>query len=144
MGWADVVLVEDVNDYRSWATYASQTAGIPYPTQKSIAETRKEVNKLFEMYPNLTWRGMCQLPLWAKHKRKRFATAAQLVRSYNYAFQDGFMPELEMDYAHKLMDQKIAAALLVETSPEWRRRLMAARGPQRETTYEAWSHRVDL
>ena len=144
MGWADFIAIEDVKNARTWAGYASQTAGIPYPTTKELVVVNKESAKLFEMYPNLTWSGLCQLALWAKARRRRYANAGQLLRHYKFAYQDGYLPEIDSEWPTRQLDEQITAALLVEQSPEWRRRLLTSRGEGRKRVYEAWLHKVDL
>lgn len=117
--------------------------GIPYPTHTHLNKAKKLLGELFEMYPALTWKGLCQLPLWAKARKKRYAHVLQLINSYRFAYQDGYLPEMDIDYVDRDMEAKIQKALEVESDPDWRRRLLNSRGKARYEVYERWAHRVD-
>lgn len=138
MSWADRISVEEVVDLESFCSYARQVAGVPYPTKANLGAARKEMKQLFEMYPKLTWKAMCQVVLWAKIKKKRYAHIVQLIRSYRWAYQDGFLPELDAVNEDDELTINIESALERETDPEWRRRLSVSRGPGRKVVYAAW------
>lgn len=134
----------DVHDARTFAEYAHQKLGIPYPTGKSIATLKKSLNEFFEHYPQADYFTMCRVVDWAAHKRKRYAHAYQLVYAFRYAYQDGFLPELDPN--RELTDEELEAAindaLTVERDAEWRRRLIIAHGVEaRRHVYEEWKHR---
>ena len=147
MGWCDVILMKDVKDAKTFATFATQTTGMPYPSHQMLGKTNKLAKEIFEAYPCVTWETLCKVVLWSKDKKRRFASVYNCLNSYRYAYADGWLPEMDIDVATKIMDERIAGALRVEKDPEWLRRLVEARGPYREKIYKSWeSHRhlVDL
>lgn len=143
MSWSDNVTLEEVCNLESFCSYARQICGVPYPTKGNLQAARKEVECLFEQYPGLDWKALCQIPLWAKIKKKRYAHILALLRSYRWAYQDGFLPELDVHDRDDL-SAKIEEALRIESDPEWRRKLSVSRGPGRKIVYEAWLRRVDI
>jgi hypothetical protein len=143
MGWADRITLEEVVDHKTFCQYSSQVAGIPYPTNSHLNKAKTLLAELFEMYPALTWKGLCQLPLWAKHRKKRYAHCLQLINAYRFAYQDGWLPEIDVDAVDRQMEEKINQALEIETDPAWRRRLLSSRGTARREVYERWASRVD-
>lgn len=147
MSWADRISSEDVVDWKSFADYAQQEAGIPRPTQKQIAQLRAAANQFFEEYPHTSWGTLAKIVDWAKARRQRYATPSNLIRGgFRFAWQDGYLPELDPDYADVDPDLAIdiERALEVETDPAWRRRLIVANGRgQREETYREWSRYRD-
>lgn len=144
MGWVDQITLDEVADIEGFAKYSQQVAGVPFPSKHHLNAANKQVNELFEMYPALTWKGLCQIPLWAKKNKKRYAHIAQLLNSYRYAYTAGYLPELDVVFQDIELERKIEKALLAEKDPEWRRRLMESRGDSRKKIYEFWAHRVDL
>lgn len=131
----------DVNDPKSFAEYAQQKLGIPYPTGKSIAILKKALREFFEHYPQADYNTMCRVVEWAKTKKKRYAQVYQLVYAFRYAYQDGYLPEL--DPGRELTDSDLEAAieavLVDEHDLEWRRRLIVADGLEaRRHVYEQW------
>lgn len=143
MGWADVITIDEVKDIQTFSDYARQTSGVPYPSKMILNTAKKEAELLFQQYPNLTWKSLCQIVLWSKAKRRRHEHVLALLRSYRWAYKDGFLPELDETEDTRL-DDLIEKALAVESDPEWRRRLLESKGPARKRTYEAWAFRVDL
>ena len=143
MGWADRVTRSEVSGIRSFAAYASQELGIPYPTKSHLFSTKALIDDLFELYPELSWNSLCGLVEWAKIKNKRYSTLMPLIHSYRYAYQDGYLNEINPNSSEGL-DAKIASALEQETDPEWRRRLERSKGPSRKVVYAAWLKRIKL
>lgn len=131
----------EVVDAKSFASYAQQRLGIPYPTRKSIAVLNKALKEFFAQYPQADYGTMCRLVEWAIAKRKRFAHTYSLVYAFRYAYKDGYLPELDpnRERTNDDLEALIEAALVVEKDPEWRRRLMVAHGVKaRSEVYEAW------
>lgn len=143
MGWADRVTRNEVNGVRSFAAYAAQEIGVPYPTKGNLFASNTLIDELFEMYPELTWNGLCGVVEWAKVNNRRFPSIVPLIHSYRFAYADGFINELNTNTQEGL-DAKIAAALAQETDPEWRRRLQNSKGPGRKVVYAAWLKRIKL
>lgn len=141
MGWADRISVDEVRDIKTFSDYARQVCGVPYPTKSSMGAATKFVNELFEQYPALTWEALCQIPLWAKMKKRRFPHSLALLQSYRYAYSDGYLPELDISAEEKVLQIKLAEALRDEKDPEWRRMLLEARGSARKTVFEEWEKR---
>lgn len=131
----------DVHDPKTFAEYAQQKLGIPYPTGKSIAVLRKSLREFFEHYPQADYNTMCRVVEWAGSKKKRYAHTYQLVYAFRYAYQDGYLPELEpsREMTDEDLETAIEEALKVEKDIEWRRRLIVAHGLEaRKHVYEEW------
>jgi hypothetical protein len=126
-----------VVDLKTFGDYARQTIGIPYPTKQKFAAAQKAANRLFDMYPRLTWQGLCGTVDWAKAKKKRFSQLVILINYYDQAWADGYLPELdpesEADFAQRILD-----AIEEETDPTWRRRLLTAYGEGAQLVWEQW------
>ena len=134
----------DVHDALSFAAFAQQRLGTPYPTGKAIATLNKSLNEFFEHYPTADFYTMCRVVEWAKQKKKRYPQVYQLVYAFRYAYADGYLPELDpnVEQPDESLEAKIEAALKVEKDDEWRRRLMIARGVKARTeVFEAWRSR---
>lgn len=132
---------QDVVDAKSFANFAQQKLGIPYPTQKSIAVLNKALKEFFAQYPQADYSTMCRLVEWAISKKKRFAHTYSLVYAFRYAYKDGYLPELDpnRERTNDDLEALIEEALVVEKDPEWRRRFMVAHGVKaRGEVYEAW------
>lgn len=145
MGFIDDIVIADVVDCKTWGGFAQQTCGTPYPTFKYVAKATKRVKEMFELYPNADWQTMARVAIWARAKKRRFATLYGLASSWRYAWKDGFLPELDAPtHVDEETEAAIAKALLTETSPIWRERLIAAEGKKaRRQIYEAWSIKLD-
>lgn len=137
---------EDVNDAKSFAAYAQQKLGTPYPTGKSISILKKSINEFFEHHPQADYFTLCRVVEWAKAKKKRYPYANQLVYAFRYAYADGYLPELDpnAEIVDEDLEEQIEAALRDETNDEWRRRLITASGiTARREVFEAWQkHRI--
>lgn len=142
MGWADKKTVEDVKDWKSFAEYCQQETGIPYPTQKQIGVLRGAINDWFDEYPHTSYATLCQIVKWAKERRKRYATPGNLLKGgFRYAWEDGYLPELDPDYDDRDADLEadIERALQQEKDPAWRRRLIVAQtNAARDEVYREW------
>ena len=143
MSWADRVSKKEVNSIYTFASYACQELGIPFPSKKDLATSGKLVEELFQLYPAMSWQSLCDLVEWGRKKKKRFATIFQLINSYRWAYSDGYLDEIDSNSSASL-EEKIEQALASETDPEWRRRLLTARGPSRKVVYAAWLKGIDL
>lgn len=131
----------DVHDAMSFAAYAQQKLGTPYPTGKSIAMLKKSLNEFFEHYPQADYLTMCRVVEWARAKKKRYPHANQLVYAFRYAYADGYLPELDpnTEVVDEDLEAQIEAALRDERDEGWRHRLITAAGPTaRREVFEAW------
>ena len=136
----------DVHDAHSFAAYAQQKLGTPYPTGKSIAILKKALKEFLEHYPQADYNTMCRVVEWAKVKKKRYPHVNQLVYAFRYAYADGYLPELDpnTEIVDEDLEAQIEAALRDERDEEWRRRLITASGPTaRREVFDAWhEHRL--
>lgn len=132
----------EVDDWKSYASYVQQQTGIPYPTSKEIPTLRKTLREFFDDQPNANYFTLCRIVDWAKARKRRYASVYGLVcNGWKYAWADGYLPELDPDYQQKDEDLEalITAAIEREDNPEWVRRLIVAQGNEsRRRVYEAW------
>lgn len=142
MGWVDRLTVDDVDDWKTFATFCQQETGIPYPTQKQVAALRGAIKEFFTQYPDTDFSTLCNIVRWAKERRKRYATPANLLRGgFRYAWEDGYLPELDPNYndVDEELEVDIEGALAVEKDVVWRRRLIVAQTNQaRSDVYSEW------
>ena len=139
MTWVGEIKPEDVVDAQSFAAYAQQKLGVPYPTGKDIAILRRQVKQLFEQQPTATWMTLVRTVQWAVEKKKRYARVYTLVGAFRYAYADGYLPELDPKEAvDEDVERGIAEALQIERDATWRRRLIGAQGEMRATVLNAW------
>lgn len=143
MGWSDIIYRDDVKDARTFCSYAAQECGVPYPTKGDIFATERKIKEIFQLYPGLTWYGLCDIVVWAKQKKRRFPTMYQLINSFRWAYADGYLNEIDKSHSESL-DDKIALAIQEETDPEWKLRLARAQGPGKKVVYSAWMKRLKL
>lgn len=131
---------EDVVDMSTFARYAQQRLGTPYPATKADwARAKVKIDPLFEQYDQFTFRTLADLVDWAKGKNKRFGSLAEVCWHVSDAFREGALPDMEPGHREEEEWQaRMWAALENESDPEWRRRLLKARGEGREKTYTAW------
>lgn len=135
-------LVSDAPDpVAAFAEYAQQKLGVPWPTANDMRILRKKVTEFFGHYPRLTITTLCRVVDWAKSRRRRFDRVWKVVEAFRYAYKDGFLPELDPAGRDEDVETRIAAALAVETDPNWRRWLIVADGVTARTkTITDWEH----
>lgn len=123
-------LVEDAKDKpKAFAEYTQQVMGVPYPTIKDMTILRKKAKEFFKNCPNATWGTLCRVVQWAKARKRRPSRVWMLVDMFREAWSAGYLPEL--DRAARVDDNVeagIERALEQEDRPEWRARLLGARG----------------
>lgn len=131
---------EDVVSAESFAGYAQQQLGIPYPTLKQMIILKRQIKDVMEKNPGFTYASLPRVVEWAKSRKKRFADPIKLLSSFRYAFEDGYLPELSERYEDLIeIDDKINAALRVETDQEWRRALMLSEDiEEKNAMYTKW------
>lgn len=123
-------LVADADDPpKAYAEYVQQTVGIPYPTIKDMTILRRKAKDFFAKVPNTDWKTLCRIAQWARAKKRRPPRVFMLVDMFREAWSAGYLPELDRaDRVDETVEDGIERALRTETRPEWRARLMGARG----------------
>lgn len=133
-----IIRSTSVTDYETAAKFCQQQVGCGYVTGKDLGIFKKKVNELFDHYPAADWQTIVRTAEWAKARRRRFAHLFQLVEAVRYAYEDGYLPELDPRNQADVDDQ-IREALRDELDPDWRRRLMIAQGMQAKSmVLEQW------
>lgn len=127
-----IVRSEAVNDLDSAEQFIKQQVGVGYVTGNDRAIFRKKVNELFEQYPQASWQTLARTAEWAKSRRRRYSRLFQVVEAVRYAYEDGYLPELDPNTTVDV-DGQIQDALRFEEDPQWRRRLLVAQGLQAKT-----------
>lgn len=133
-----IITSDSVCDIDTAKQFVMQQVGIGYVTQKDTAVFRKKVKELFENYPGADWQTIVRTAEWAKARRRRYAHLFQLVEAVRYAYEDGYLPELDRNNTENI-DEQIRDVLRTEDDPAWRRRLMVAQGMQAKmAVLEMW------
>lgn len=140
MKFQGMVTRENVVDSKTFARYVQQRLGVPYPTAKNLVILNKAIKSFFEEYPHLGYESLCNLVDWAKARNKRFADTYVLVNMYRFAWQDGFLPELDpIDFEAQSFQEKEDFLLDRESDPYWRNKIMDAQTVDaKQAIYEAW------
>lgn len=112
----------------AFAEYAQQTLGVPWPTIADLKILRLKINEFFEHYPRLNYFTLCRVVTWAKARHRRFKRVWCVVEAFRDAYLDGALPELDPNHSEASVEERITAALQVETSQAWRRILIGAQG----------------
>lgn len=129
MSWVDQVKPEDVTSPEKFADYVAQTCGTPWVTFKDMAILKKQLKEFWINCPNANWFTLVRTAQWARSKKKRPARVYSIIRMVPWAWQEGFLPELDpTKQVDPEVEEQIQQALLVEQSPEWRYRLIGAEG----------------
>jgi hypothetical protein len=130
----------------TFAAYASQELGIPFPSKGDITKANKVAMGLFETHAELDWIGLCGLVDWAKLNRKRFDDIFLLLEAHVEAYWDGYLSQIDPDTQDESvgLDLKIQAALQTEKDPIWRAKLLNTKGPGRKVVYAAWEKGIKL
>ena len=139
--WTPEKVAEAPDPPLAFAEYAQQVLGVPWPTMQDYKVLRKEITTLFERYPHLDWFDLCRIVQWCIHAKYRPARVWKIVGCYRYAFRDGYI-NLKAEAREVPIEERIAAALEVETSEGWRRRLIGAAGTEaRREAIREWEAR---
>lgn len=138
--YTKIYTAQDVKDAESFATYAQQQIGVPYPTLKMMIATKGTIKRMFAENPGLNWSSLPRIVEWAKARKKRYATLTSLLAGFRWAFQDGYLPELSESFEERTnVDELVYAALRVEKDPDWRRALMLTDSLQEKVSiYNKW------
>lgn len=129
---------QDVVDAKTFAIYAQQKLGTPYPTTQGMIALKKNIKNLFATYEYADYQTLVKLVEWARSKKKRYADTFGLVAHFRYAWRDGYLPELDPNPTREI-DALIEKALRTEQDQEWRRRLVLSQGVEARTAiYKAW------
>lgn len=89
-----LLTVDEVVDLNTLIDFLNSRVGAPLPTVRDKGAVSKQAQSFFESYPDASWRALTDLATWARVKRKHLSMV-QLVGSWRYAYQDGFMQILE-------------------------------------------------
>lgn len=143
MGWAELIQRSEVCSTRTFAEFAAQEAGIPYPAKTHLYAAEKLVKELFAQYPALTWQSLCGLVDWAVAKERRYPHILQLLNAYRYAYADGFIKDVDVN-SNSSLDARIKEILETETDPAWVDRLSKSKGPGRKVVIAAWEKGIQL
>lgn len=140
MGFADRIKRVDVTNGKKLAYYCQQETGVPLPTGKQYALLYASIKEVFAMYPQANYQTLCSVVEWAKKKGFRYAHVGNLIKNgLRYAYQDGFLPELDPRNHPNNIENLILDALRVETNEYWIDRLILSTTPEaKEETYEEW------
>lgn len=142
-GWLEVWTPEKVasadDPVMAFANYAQQTLGVPWPTQKDLATTRKKVKEFFKNYPQADWHTLCRVVAWARSRKKRPSRVYLVIELFRDAWSNGALPELDPDNrVDPEVEVAIAQALEVETDAWWCGRLSMCKGEARVAALQEW------
>lgn len=133
-----IMRAEAVHDFETCEQFVMQQVGIGHVTTNDRAIFKRKIRELFENYPDADWRTLVRTAEWAKARRRRFARLFQLVEAVRYAYEDGYLPELDPSGTGDI-DAQIREVLQEEDDPAWRRRLLVAQGMQAKlAVLEMW------
>lgn len=88
--------VDEVVDLDTLCSFLNSRCGAPLPLARDRGAVSKQAKAFFKSYPDAEWRALTDLANWAKAKNKHLPMV-QLVASWRYAYEDGFMRILERD-----------------------------------------------
>lgn len=125
---------------KAFADYCQQTIGTPWPTLKDMIVLRRKIKDFFALYPQCNYVSLCRVAQWARSHKKRPTRAWLIMDMFREAWRDGYLPELDpAERRDENIEDNISTALDEETRPEWRSRLLGARGVEaRREAYEEW------
>lgn len=124
-----VVTMNDVHDPETFAKYIQQTLGCPWPRAKDMVVLRKKIKDFFERYPHCDYDTLCKVVNWCKGRKRRFAHVYSVVDQFRYAYQAGYLPEVDESVRlDSQVEEGIREALSMETDDTWRTRLMCSEG----------------
>jgi hypothetical protein len=131
---------KDVQNYATFARYAQQRLGTPYPANAADwARAQRKIAPLFEQYPDFDFQSLARVVDWVKSKNKRLGSLAEVAWHVTDAFREGALPEMEPGHREEdKWQEKLWSALETEADPAWRKRLLTAKGDGRKRVYTAW------
>jgi hypothetical protein len=138
--WLGIIRPEQVVDPETFATYAQQTLGCPYPPLRDMILLRTKIKEFFAEKPQADYYTLCRIVQWAKANKRRPAAVWKIPPMWAWAWEDNALPELDPDQLKdKDLERRIALALEVETDPAWRRRLIGSESVEkRREVYDSW------
>jgi hypothetical protein len=124
-----------------FAVYCRQRLGVPGATVKDLLILKARARQFFEENPGASWLTLCRVIDWCRSRKWRLAKVWNVFDCAGFAFQDGFLPELDPSDEDPELEQEIQRALEVETRESWQRRLIVSRGATaRRMVLEEWKH----
>lgn len=125
---------------KAYAEYCQQTIGTPWPTIKDMAVLRRKIKEFFGHYPQCDYASLCRIAQWSRAHKRRPTRVWLVVENFREAWRDGYLPELDPAERQEInVEVGIAEALDIDERPEWRRRLIGARGVEaRREAYTEW------
>jgi hypothetical protein len=125
---------------RAFAEFCQQTIGTPWPTIKDMTILRRKIKEFFARYPQCDYHSLCRVAQWTRSRKRRPTRTWMVVEFFREAWRDGYLPELDpAEQTEASVEEGIAFALDEERRPEWRRRLLGARGVEaRREAYQEW------
>lgn len=126
--WTPELVANAPDPFMAYTRYAQQVLGIPYASTKDMVVLRQRVDDVFDRCPQATWYSLCRIVNWCKTKRIRKPRVYMLVDLVPEAWAARVLPELDEPVRDENIERRIADALVVETDPSWRRRLIGAMG----------------
>lgn len=135
----------DVKDWASFARYAQQRLGTPYPSSGADWQRAKvKIEPLFEQYDHFSFSTLADLVDWAYAKGKRFGTIAEVSWHVTDAFREGALEDMlpgnkeEEEWQEKLWTALETLDADDKDDRVWRQRLLTAQGDGRRAVYQAW------
>ena len=137
-----VLTVDEVVDLDTLIDFLNSRVGTPRPLAKEKGGVSKQATTFFESYPNAEWRALTDLATWAKVKNKHLSMV-QLVGSWRYAYEDGFMNILMNNSSTN--DEITLQELLKTVDDEGVRRRMigASTATERDQIYQTFRDTFD-
>lgn len=132
-----MLTVDEVHDLDSLIDFLNSRCGSPLPLKKEKGVVGKLAKEFFDSYPHADWRALTDLATWARVKRKRLSMV-QLVGSWRYAYEDGFM--IILDRGSSTNDDEMLHEMLKSVEdPEVRSRMMTSTSAAvRDEIYRAY------
>lgn len=129
MGFVDYISPHEVDSVESLALYIQQTTGTPYPTQGDMRVLQQKCKKFFESYPHLDYATLVRVADWARANHRRYDRVWKVVESFRYAWRAGALADLDPNgNSTPKLEEQVREAVMQETDPEWRRKLLLADG----------------
>ena len=136
---------KDVTSWDTFARYAQQRLGTPYPSSGADWQRAKvKIEPLFDQYDHFSFSTLAALVDWAHSKKKRFGSLGEVCWHVTDAFREGALEDM-IPGAKELesWQEKMWTALETldpndEGDKVWRQRLLTAQDAGREKVYLAW------
>lgn len=129
---------DQVDDPLTFAAYAQRVIGTPWPTIKDQMILRRRIKQFFTQFPQADYRTLVSVVHYCRARKRRPMHAWTVIDRFRDAWAAGWVPELDRLPEDLEVDREVERALEIETDPEWRRRLIGARGQGREEVLQQW------